>query len=131
MSISGSATAVARGGPARAILIEGASAGTATFNAAINANGLSDNLLASNGTCLISMTWTNPNNAAQSRSYGPRVKTTTTPTARTWTSILLMFAGSSFNTNCRVDSISSAWHSGPKAAGFTTLSASIVLGEEV
>ncbi|WP_437791504.1 hypothetical protein ACSRUE_21515 [Sorangium sp. KYC3313] len=129
MSISGSAMAVARGGPARAILIEGASAGTATFNAVINANGLSDNLLAPNGTCLISMTWTNPNNAAQSRSCTVReVKTTTNPNCPNMDINTTMYAGSGFNTNCSgFNQFGMAF--GPQGAGFTTISASIVLGE--
>ncbi|XYH92826.1 hypothetical protein ACMHYB_33785 [Sorangium sp. So ce1128] len=128
MSISGSAMAVDRN-LVRNIFIEGAAAGTANFTTLINPNGLSDNLLAPNGTCLISMSWTNPNNATQSRNCTVReVKTTTNPNCPDADINTTMYAGSGFNTNCSgFNQFGMAF--GPQGGGFSTISASIVLGE--
>lgn len=127
MSISGSAMAVDRN-LARAILIEGQAAGSANFINVINFNGLGDNLLAPNGTCLIGMSWTN-NAGTASRSCTVReVKTTTNPNCPDADINTTMYAGTGFNTNCSgFNQFNMAF--GPQGGGFTTISASIVLGE--
>ena len=133
MSISGSAMAVDRNLPVpRNIFIENMPSGTANFDRLINANGLSDNLLAPNGTCLIRMIWTNPNNPTQSRTCTVReVKTVTTNFTCPDADIdSAMYAGTGFNTNCS-GFTPGGDPFGPQGGGFTTISASLVLGERV
>ena len=131
MSISGSAMAVGTGNP-RNIMINGMAAGTGTFTL-INVNGLSDNLLAPNGTCLYSMRWTTQGQAdrfctvRETKTRAPNAPPPANP-CPSMDRNTTMFAGSGFNTNCSgFNQFGMAF--GPQGGGFTFTSASLVLGE--